>query len=565
MNIIKIILSLPAIMVYLFAGLILGIVFFQRLPKWDIWERLIAAMIPLSLITAGGIILNAVLSMPFWSFNSHRLTPTFSLAYGYPLYQPMDEGPILASIYSPVSALAYFPAAWLKTPTGGLIVAGILSTSFFFLPILWLHVAGKWHDFKQLVLSLGAFSCFVLFTVNSEALNYSAFSIHADAPALGLSAIACAALYRRQRQTSIAPLLISAIFAVLAILTKQLTLPLPIALLIYLWLANGFKAFRRYLICLIVVGLGISIPLLAGFNPQLMYLNIITLPSRQPWALELTGQSNKAVILASATKNFPILFFLPLIGVLSYLLWQLSIVSKRSGKVRFWIQSNPWLMLLLVAIMMSPTATLGRVKIGGDVNNYSFSGYFLTAAFTLILLESALNLLPLEDNSVSLSARSKLSTLLIFSLIVSFIWGYVISLQWIPKSLSRLPSNAEQVAYEYALKHPNQVYFPWYSLAGLMADQQLYHHPMGMLDRAWGDFEIKDEHFRKHIPEETKLIAFYQQNPKNSTMKYLPGYNQRFIHPLAESLESVILKYLPEFSQPVTIDELPGWIIYQKP
>ena len=549
----------------LLIALIAGVWLFIKLSAWKPLDRFAAAATPLALLTTSGLVLNSILSAPFWSWNSTRLISSFALAYGYPLYHSMDEGPIVTSIYTPLSALVYLPATWFNTPTLAVIVGELIGVCFFFLPILWLHLAGNLNNIHRLLWSIAAFFCFFFITLNSSALNYSAFTVHADAPALGLGAAACAVLYHRKHKKRLLPLLISATLAVLAVLTKQLALPLLIALPAYILLAEGRHSFFNYILCICAAIVAISIPILLSFDRQLMFLNIIVVPGSQPWnpVPGIGGAFAKIFKFISAARDIPTLFLLPTTGVTFYLFYQFPVLI-RLKKLRLWVDANRWIILVSVGVCMIPTAVLGKIKVGGALNNYSFVGYFLTAAFTLILLELATGILPSHQQSPEKIVASKNSKLLICILVAILIIHYASSLRFIATNWRNLPNNPEQIVYDYTKSHPGEVYFPWYSLATVMAERKLYHHPMGMQDREWANFSISDEHFRSHIPTKLKLVAFYKQDPGNNPMPYLPNFNRLFLHPLVNTLETVVLKYLPEFSKSVKIEELPGWIVYQK-
>lgn len=521
---------------YLMLFTLLLVIIFAQLLAWNLLDLFLIASTLMALLVSGGLILKNILSSPLWDWNGIRLAWTFSLLHGYQLYYPADSGPVLSLLAGPLQPLTYLPAALINSPTPALILASFISACYYFLPILCLHIGKDLTHPRELSFGVCAFACFCLFTLSSRALTYSAFAVYADAPALGYSAIACAILYYRKRKDNIIGLLLAALFSVFAVWTKQTLVPLLFALPTYILLTDGYRCFRRYMLCLFVSGVVISAVFLFVFNAKNLLFNIVTVPSHCPWQF---GESRIAALLIGTCylirESF--LFVAILIFCSAY---QLSLRSNGPNKLKEWLRSNQWTMLAIVSLFMVPISVLGRVKRGGDVNTLSLTVYFLVASVTLALKRFA---------SDSLSSFPRPGQGLAQPLLVLLITGLVyinipnfFSIQGVLKNLS---GNEQKLSYEYARKYPGEIYFPKHPLSSLLAEGKLYHHEYGLYDRAQAGFPVSLEHFQAHIPSNIRLVAFKSENSL-----------------VRKRVQKFVLNFLPGFSKRVTINELPGWIVY---
>jgi len=500
----------------------------------NLLDLFVTASTLMAVLFSSGIILKKILLAPFGEWSGARLAWTFSLIRGYKLYYPPDSGPLFSTLSGPLRAIMYLPATLANTPTPALIFASLISACFYFLPILWLHIRKSLLEPRKLLLALYAFACFCLFTFSSPALTYSAFAVYADAPALGFSTVACAILYYRKRNDNILLLLLAALFSVFAVWTKQTLVPLLFALPSYILVTDGYKCFKRYILCLSVCGVVVSALFLWIFNAQNLLFYMLTIPSHCPWQFS----ANRIIALLTATYQLIRESFLPLTILIFCSAYQLSLSSNAPNKLKVWLSSNQWTMLAIVSLFMVPTSVLGRVKAGGDVNTLSPALYFLVAAVTLALTR-------FSSDSLSSSARPRGSSVkvLLILLITGLTYANMVKFTGIGPILYGLSSNEQKVAYEYAKTHPGEAYFPTHPLSSLLAEGKLYHHAYGLFDRELSGFQVTSERFRAHVPAEIRLVAFL---------------------PAKGSVGAYVLKYLPEFSKQVTIDELPGWIVYMR-
>ena len=517
-----------------FAAFLLFTIFFLALKLFFTWEAADICIVSLSLtillLSCSGIIIQ-ILCSPWSNWDASRLAWTFSIRYGYSLYPLIGEGPMLSESYGPLAALVYLPLIFINaSPTLVVILASLISVCFYFLPLLWICLLSS----RKFLFALCIFAWFCLFTFNSRSLNSSAFSVHADAPALGFSALACAILYNRKLRN--VTLLFSAIFSICAVWTKQSLMPILFALPLWIFLSNNHKYAKRYIIYIILFGILTLIFFSCIFAFQNLRFYMFTYPDRCPWQYG----ANPAIALLKASFNLLKDCFLLII--IASLLIILSLYRSRSYNnsakniLKNWICDNQWLMFLVISVLMVPTSLLGNVKAGGAENTLSPAVYFIAAACALGLMKYiAFSLYP--HNALT----NKISILSFILLLISLIFISIPTFRDKLPALLNLGNNYQEVAYKYAKKYPAEVYFPEAPLASLLAEGKLYHFQFGISDRELIGFPVSREHFRAYIPSNIRLVAFSR------------NYQSQYI-----------MKYLPEFSKRVTIEELPDWIIYAR-
>ncbi len=523
------------------ASLALARWLFLRLATWELLDRLMAASTPVVVLILSALFLREFVSSPFRDQNSPLLTPTFALVQGYQIYYGPDSGPALGTPYGPVNSLSYLPATIASSPTIAIIIAGLMAITFYFLPIFWLHVGEYWKNSHELKIACYVFLLFCFFTINSSALKGPAFMIHADAPARGLSAAACAVLYYRKRKDSIASLLLSSVLAVLAVWTKQVTVPLLVALPTYILLADGLRCAVRYILCTFVSGSLISALLLILFNAKAVLFNMFTVPIHTPWigigsgavkAWSLQGLVSLIFVAQNLLDRMLGLWVL----VALYIGYQLLLSADHKTTIREWLNQNRWFMLVIVSLYMMPISLLQLVKIGGHNNAYGYVIYFLLAATNLALIKAAT-----ESTSLYSQFAQTIAKLFVFLMVIGIALIQIPSIAPIFVRLPKLGENPQEVAYSYAKKHPGEAYFPWNPLSTFMAEGKLYHWSYKIYELEEANFKISDERFRQYIPANTKFVAFSSRLVLENT-----------------------LRYLPDFSKQVTVDELPGWIVYAR-
>ncbi len=144
-----------------------------------------------------------LLLVMFWSvlcnapgipWNAARLSPSFALARGLPIYALRSSGAHLGWVYGPVFPLWFLPAGLTDNPTCGLMIATVLNAVALVLP-LWISFRAVlgWHSGMALPLTL--LGTVLLFA--NPLTNIAFTMMHVDGLCVGWGLVACVALHAR--------------------------------------------------------------------------------------------------------------------------------------------------------------------------------------------------------------------------------------------------------------------------------------------------------------------------------------------------------------------------------
>ena len=463
-------------------------------------------------------VVHRMLETPLWNYNGSRLMPSFALAHGINYYVLMPPGgPLYNSLYGPLVALVYLPATLFSTPNSAVLGGSAITVLLCFGAAAIVHFTpsktARGSVDVLAFLTLGFLMCYL------EPLKYSCFNIHADGPGLALGAVACAVLY------SGGALPVSALCAVLAIFCKQTFLPVPIALVVYVWARDGRTRALRYLLWLVAAGVLAGGVALVAAGPARLYHCLIWIPAHHPW-----NDASRIVSAIQAMRSF-IRVSMP-VPVLLLACVVYAGYNRSTLRALLASRSAP---LLLAGIALLPFSIAGRAKAGGDVNSLSFALFFLTCGLTVLLADVA------RDAQNPPARRLALAVLVAMMLPLAVSEG-PLTLD-IPASVRRLPRAPQEVAFEYLNRHPGEAYFPWFPLAHYYAEHQFRHYAFGIADRLLAGEAVSEEDFRAYTPRDPRVIAFAADGTPQ-----LFGYD--------------LMKYLPEYRYRVSDLQLPGWLVY---
>ncbi len=495
----------------------------RRTSRLVLAVALAAGCAAVALALAYHILLDYTLS---WDYNLVRLQRTFALAAGEPIFPPRDSGVVLNTIYGPVGALAYLPATAIASPVRAVLAGQVLSVLFFFLPLAWLHFRGAIGDRRRTWLAFWALLAFAALAMDFKPLEYVAFSVHVDAPALALAMLACGVLMRGP--TSPDPpkgthrFALAAVYAALAVWTKLTILPLLAALPLWVLATGGYRQARRFLGILVIALTGVSTVMAVLFGPiQNVIFNMWTVPAHQALGRAEDPHLWSRVLSRLAMETWGIWLLAAGAAVL-------VVRHRRAG----WIRDPGW-GYGLVGLALVPMMIFATVKEGGDINNMAYPAYFLLAGVSLSLAALARETVTARRILVAIPA-------LILPAVLIFQEPGTLRTLTRPLPAGELP---HQIAYDYARAHPGEIYFPRMTLVHLLAEGEVYHQVIGILDRAYAEFPLKEDHLRAHLPPGMRGIAFYE----NVFMTEIEYY---------ESLG---------FSRQIRDPELPGFVIWVPP
>ena len=470
-----------------------------------------------------------LLETPLWSFNGSRLMPSFALAHGvhyYVLFPP--GGPLYSTLYGPLMAILYLPATLFPSPNSAVLAGAILTALLCFSATALLHFA----PFGR---QTGVIDCLAFLTAGFlicylEPLKYSCFNIHADGPGLVFGAVACAALCAGAPNKWRAALPVSALCAVMAIFSKQTFLPVPLALAVWLWVAEGRNRAARYLLWVIAASALAGGASIMAEGAGRLYHCLIWLPAHHPW-----NDSSHIVSAIQALRSFIRLSMPVPVLVLACLLY--FWIGGRRGVAWRALAANRCVPLLFVGVALLPFSIAGRAKVGGDINSLSFALFFLTCGLTVMLADVA-HLAP--GRSVRRIALAALAA----TLLPLAISEAPLALD-LRAGVKRLSTAPQEIAFEYLKRHPGEAYFPWLPISHWYAEHQFRHWAFGIADRLMAGEDVTMQEFRAYIPRDPRVIAYSADGTPQ-----LVGYD--------------LMKYLPEYQYKVDDPELPGWLIYRK-
>ncbi len=506
---------------FLAAALIFSAWIFRRTAQLNRIDRWAFAMLPPAFLCLGALLTHKILTSIYYNLNWIRLQKTFAMAYGYPLYYGPDSGPVLGTMYPPVSILAYLPVTLFSSPFSAMRAAELLNVAYFFLPVLVMLISCRPREQRPLLFPLLAFLLFAFLPFFISSLRSAAFYIHVDAPTLGLAAVACALLTCARNRESLPVLFSSALFAILAVWSKQVAVPLLLALPLYVFLVFGRKTLVRYLLCLAVSGGIISGIFIGVYGFKELYFQLITIPGSQG-LIEKEGLP--PLVYASyklLVESSPIL----LMGCL--VVRPLMSLNASKETLSAWFRDNPSLLMLLVSLFMLPTSLLGRAKLGGSSNTLCYTTFFLAVAVMLAFVQA----------SVVPSVKKKLVAIVAIFLLIQIPSLYYKFVYPDHKNLDFV-----RTAYDYLKKHPGETYFPRLTIMHLLVEKKLYHDSMALMDREMAGYPVSKEQLAAHLPSGFQQIAFLKG--KEGDIEWL---------------------HLPEFSQITDDPELPGFFVHRRP
>jgi hypothetical protein len=467
---------------------------------------------------AGALLLGEFLGSLYRAWNDVRLAPVAGLLRGYQLYYLPGEGPILSFDKGPLTALSYLPAVVWPRPDVAVLVGFLITVTLFFVPaFIWLRMAAG----EERHLLAAFFLVFFFYSLSEPALAGPAFWIHADAPALGFGAMACALLYDPERRRRTGVQLASAACAVMALGAKQIALPLALGLLLYLAAADGLGAAWRYARWLAAVAVAAFVGILLLVDLDAMLFNTLTLHASHPWQW---GGGAPALAIVFGQLMRVALPSLAVLGTALLLGWRRDL--------RHFLRDNPWTLPALIGLLSLPLALLGRVKVGGDTNNFAYSIYYWSLAALLALLHAARGEGLLRGGALGKPIKA-------MAVMVSVLLALAAApaLRTLPPLVAGIRQNPESIAFAAARQAPAEIYFPFHPLVSLMAEGKAYHTSYGIYDLALANRPLSAEAFYAHLPASMRWVAL--RDPNDYSLQYLDGYTDR-----------------------TSLRQLPGWIVF---
>lgn len=440
-----------------------------------------------------------------------------------------------------------------SSPTALVLAGSSLGFLYALVPQIWLYFRREPGSAKDPIGNSARLICFALFAGTLFALSYGIFPVRSEAPMLAFCAFAAVPLLRRG-DLSWSGAFLSATLLVLAIWAKQTALPAAIAMPLYLLLADGRRSAFRFVGAFILAAVPVSSLFVLGFGGKVLFFNLVQYPSQHNWFrytcfVETEGR-NDCSIATTVLQRLTSMTWMAQHYLNEYsavlltacLVAGVSLLFALHGNpvsLREWFATRRWLIFFCMSAALAPMGIANRVKVGGEDSAFAGCLYFLTTGL----------LLGLRDWSCLPYYGERLAKGVLLLLLLLYSALALPKFASFPGLLAGLPHNPQQSAYDYLKAHPGRAFFPWTPLAALLVEGAWYHFDFAVDEHRSSGYPVSPDHFRKHIPPQFEFIAF---------PPLFGDYQPR-----------AILKYLPEFSETVSLPELGApsgpWTVFRKP
>ncbi len=497
-------------------------------------KKILICIFPISFYCIFSIYAGIIATIPLYYWASYRLSAASALAKGLNIYSNPSSGPIFGWIYGPIAPCLYLPAFLFTTLTEQHIVAGIINFFLLVIPFFCLTIFQQNEKQEKNIDGMAGFLFAFAAMLTNDTTIYFLRYFPADSAAVSFGLLSCYSLIRCRNNLKNKNLFFAALFLNLSVFSKQNEIFILLGQIIYIWTAWKMKTVLRYIGIVAVIGIIFGSISIGKFGLYNLFFNLFIIPGNHPWAIDFS-QLGKLLI--------------PFSILLIAVIWLCFTSCRNSFKERKGLSSfvteRPWLLLLFISILMLPMSIIGKMKIGGDVNSYH-SIYYLIATVALLLVEK-------DKNLTDKQTTWKNWKIVLFCIVAIILcpWQQIRYIGLWPY----VANNQQEEAYAFAVKHPDEAYFPWHPMVNLMVDNKLYHYSYGVYDREIAGYKINKDLFLENLPSKIKYIVFV----KNSGT-FFEG------RPADVTYRSTIMNYCPEFSKRVYSDNLSHqrWIILSK-
>ncbi len=445
-------------------------------------------------ITAG---VAAVLLILAWSmlcsapgipWNAVRLSPSFALARGLPIYALRDSGAHLGWVYGPVFPLWFTPAGLTDNPTTGLMLAAAWNIVALVLPI-----------FIALRVALGAAQRAVIWQMTllgtvlllaNPITNSAFYYMHVDALCVGWALVACAALHARAVRGWAPGLPVAALAVALAVATKQVAVVLLPATILWLWREGHTRLLWPWLFWLATICGGLAVVFFACFGPEELLFNAWLLFSRMPW------RGGWGQLGANALEVFQSCWLWWTGAGLGWLVvrarWREHLTAEAGAFAR---------LLGWVALVQAPLGLTASLLVDAALNSIHSTSYLLVAG--LVVAGSLLA----RGNAVANSPLG-LRQYLMLGLVAGV--GLVTDVKLvIDRGVVWTPFHGQEELLAMVRRTPGKIYLPWNPLVHLIAERKIYPFDEALRYLWLARLEPPRAAIRAAVPE--GAFIFYQE------------------------------------------------------
>jgi hypothetical protein len=452
-------------------------------PRRVLFPALVAAALGLA-----GCLWEAWCAFPFQPWNEVRLAAAFALREGINPYPLIGDGPLFTWIYGPVGLLLHLPATFAGSALGAIQLAGVINALVVLGPLALILLGSA--ELRARGWALPAFA----FTVAALLVPRMNLVFHvADHAAIAGGLLSGWCLTRKLHPTT-AQLASAAALVALAVWSKQLALFLVPAQAAYLVGAAGGRTALRYLAWTAVFGFAGLAVFSFWFGFANLWLNLVAIPSRLPWA----EFGPRAWLRAGALTAQVLIPALLLIVV-----WWRGAWPRREAASGRFFQVCVWM-----AAAVLPVGLAAYFKIGGDTNVVHTWSYLLPA-LTLVWLarEATPPAAALRIGAVALLALAARAT-----------------------DLASLPAGPLTrqfaVATELTTRFPGGLWFPMNPVVTYYTDRRLWHSEDGIYTRDVAGYGLRESEFRRHLPPGVHGVVYPAHVTSPYALGLLPTFNE---------------------------------------
>ncbi|MDR3457175.1 MAG: hypothetical protein P4N60_06985 [Verrucomicrobiae bacterium] len=455
-----------------------------------------------------------IAAAPQFIFNDGRLAPVFSMLHGNPPFYAPGTGPMLNTVYGPLSYVYYFPCGCFIQNISLAIMAGsVLSLLAFVIPLGIILLRQRDRFGGREMFWLGALC--LLQVLAYGGLSSAAFIIHADAPAVLFASLCVLALgWGEAGITSRRALWISAACGVLAIWSKQTyaaVLLMPLAVM--LMEKHSWKqrlALLGWIASLNAILLWIF-SLWCGFGA--VEENLLKIPGAIPsgqvlflYAPDPHAAGGVIGHLRSLIVSIHIMFGKYLAPYLLCFLFYLFFRIKNGGTAT----AGSLALLVprisgfffLAALLNLPLAADSATKIGAAANDDTPFAWFLILGIFCLIVEKK------QNTSPPIGWQANRAVYAIFA---------TIALLYLAVATAHLPKNLRTIAHAFdndeatiaavCRQSPGKYYFPWNPAAVYAGERKLYNWQYIAELRGLAGRPITPDQFYRYLPPNASTIG----------------------------------------------------------
>lgn len=427
---------------------------------------------------------------PIHAFNDMRLSPAFALRLGINPYPPLGGGPLSTWIYGPVGILLNLPATFASNAISALGVAWAVNFATVLLPIAVVIFSTRGTSRTGYVIAFINLGLAVLLTPRVDFL----FQV-ADHAAIGFGILSCWVLAQNAGLTWRAELS-AALLVSLAIWSKQSSIFVIPAQLLFLLTSHGYRSVARYILWLTAFTSLALAMFTAAFGLQNLWLNLVLIPGRLPWA----------DFWARTTMNpwsLAIYGFLPLIGV--YVASRHDRWPAADSNTGRYLRLSTW-----VAVSALPFGLASFFKIGGNTNVIHTWAYLLPAVLVAWMTTSRAIASPLSWRAPAL--------------LIAVIACRLPDLNYFP--MKRYIAHYE-TAIDLSSKYPGAIWFPQHPLITFFTERKIWHADDGISTRSLAGYGLPSgTELRHYLPGNMQAVAYPSLAGSPATLQLFPEYTE---------------------------------------